>query len=135
MSNGAGFPVFFGLIGAVALGRFLVDRLDRQRIRDHLAERGCAALEIHWAPFGPGWFGEKGERIYEVVYQTRAGERVVANCKTSLFSGVYWHRQDGPAPPAGAASENEPLVCLACGQPMGGKSRCSACGWSYEGEP
>lgn len=135
MSTNSGFPVFLGFVGLAVLGRFLVDRLDRQRIRENLAERGCAVLEIHWNPFGPGWFGEKGERIYEVIYETRAGERVVANCKTSLFSGVYWHNSSASAPAAGNDTVTEPLNCLACGQPMGGKSKCSACGWSYNGEP
>ena len=83
----------------------------------------------------PRWFGEKGERIYEVIYETRAGERVVANCKTSLFSGVYWHNPSASEPAAGNDTAPEPLNCLACGKPMGGKSKCSACGWSYYGEP
>ena len=135
MNNGSGLSVFLGFIGLAVLGRFLVDQLDRQRIRENLAERGCAVLEIHWNPFGPGWFGEKGERIYEVIYETRAGERVVANYKTSLFSGVYWHGAAGQASIAGGEPAPEPMNCLACGKPMGGKSICPACGWSYKGEP
>ena len=133
MSSHAGLPVFLGFIGLAVVVRVLIDRLDRQRIRDHLAERGCRTVEIHWDPFGPGWFGEKGERIYEVCYETPTGEPVIANCKTSLFSGVYWHNQAGPPPLAGGDSASEPMSCLACGQPMGGKSVCPECGWTYKG--
>ena len=59
MSTNSGLPVFLGFIGLAVLGRFLVDRLDRARIRENLAERGCAVLEIHWNPFGPGGSGKR----------------------------------------------------------------------------
>ena len=39
---------------------------------------------------GRGWFGEKNDRIYEVVYYDSNGEQHLATCKTSLLSGVYW---------------------------------------------
>jgi hypothetical protein len=54
-----------------------------------------------WAPFGKGWFGEKNDRIYEVVYYDARGDQHWATCKTSLLSGVYWaddritHRRAG----------------------------------------
>ena len=132
MNNAPVFPVFLGLIGLTVLARWIADRLDRERIRNNLAERGCKVLEIHWAPFGPGWFGEKSDRIYEVWYENQAGVRVAANCKTSLFSGVYWHNQSAPAPDAANPPATEPLICLACGKSMGGRTTCPACGWSYK---
>lgn len=134
MNSNAGLPVFLGFIGVAVLARLIADRLDRQRIRDSLGARGCRTLEIHWDPFGPGWFGEKSDRLYEVVYAPPSGGRVVAHCKTSLFSGVYWHDSAGPASASQAAAERDPLVCLACGKSMGGKSKCPECGWTYKGE-
>lgn len=79
--------LFVGLIIAV---RFGADRLDRQRITEHIEERGGQVHEISWAPFGKGWFGEKNDRIYEVRYEDRAGNTHFAFCKTGLFSGVYF---------------------------------------------
>ena len=45
---------------------------------------------ITWQPFGRGWFGEKGDRIYEVEYTDRDGASHSASCKTSMFSSVYF---------------------------------------------
>jgi hypothetical protein len=66
--------------------------LDKDRIAAYLAERGSRIVSINWAPFGKGWFGEKNDRIYEVVYYDRDGHQHWATCKTSLFSGVYWQK-------------------------------------------
>lgn len=134
MNSNAGLPVFLGFLGVAVLARLIADRLDRQRIRDNLGARGCRTLGIHWDPFGPGWFGEKSDRIYEVVYETPTGGRVVAHCKTSLFSGVYWHDQAGSVPASVEAAARNPLVCLACGKSMGGKITCPECGWTYQDE-
>jgi hypothetical protein len=64
--------------------------LDRQRIDDYIRERGGRVMSITWAPFGKGWFGEKNNRIYEVVYYDAEGSQHFATCKTSLWTGVYW---------------------------------------------
>jgi hypothetical protein len=64
--------------------------MDKDRIMAYLQERGGRIVSINWAPFGRGWFGEKNDRIYEVVYYDREGNQHWATCKTSLFSGVYW---------------------------------------------
>jgi hypothetical protein len=64
--------------------------LDKDRVRAYIEERGGRVVSINWSPFGKGWFGEKNDRIYEVVYYDVAGCQHLATCKTSLFSGVYW---------------------------------------------
>ncbi len=68
----------------------LAMRLDRDRIADHIHQRGGRVVSITWAPFGKGWFGEKNARIYEVVYYDADGEQHFATCKTSMWAGVYW---------------------------------------------
>ena len=64
--------------------------MDRGRIEEYVTGRGGRVVSITWAPFGRGWFGEKNERIYEVVYYDAEGRQHFASAKTSLWSGVYW---------------------------------------------
>jgi hypothetical protein len=64
--------------------------MDKGRITAYVQERGGRIVSISWAPFGKGWFGDKNDRIYEVVYYDREGNQHWATCKTSLFAGVYW---------------------------------------------
>jgi hypothetical protein len=64
--------------------------LDKNRIRDYVEGRGGRIVSISWAPFGRGWFGEKEERIFEVVYYDSDGNQHFATAKTSLFTGVFW---------------------------------------------
>ena len=45
---------------------------------------------VYWAPFGPGWFGEKSDRIYAVRYLDAEGNEHEAHAKTSLWTGVYF---------------------------------------------
>ncbi len=63
--------------------------MDRNRIADYIQGSGGRIIEITWSPFGPGWFGEKSDRIYCVRYVDRDGDEHEAHCKTSLFTGVY----------------------------------------------
>ena len=132
MNHDAGIPVFIGVLGVALVGRLIADRLDRRRIRENLSERGCSTIEIHWSPFGPGWFGENGDRIYEVIYLNKSGRRIVANCKTCMLSGVYWRDHAESKEHSECKAEPEPVECLACGKPMGGSSECPECGWSYK---
>ena len=127
-----GITIFIGFIGIAAVGRLIADSMDRQRIRDNLAERGCKTIEIHWNPFGPGWLGEKGDRIYEVIYKNKSGKQIVANCKTSMLSGVYWRDQANFIQNSENDADKEPVECLGCGKPMGNHSKCPECGWSYK---
>lgn len=64
--------------------------MDKDRITAYIRERGGRIVSISWAPFGKGWFGEKNDRIYEVVYYDKAGNQHFASCKTGFWSGVYW---------------------------------------------
>jgi hypothetical protein len=85
-----GFVAFAAVI-VLAIAFWLFARsMDRDRITNYVQERGGRIVSISWAPFGKGWFGEKEERIYEVVYYDKAGNQHFATCKTSMWTGVYW---------------------------------------------
>ncbi|MBL8749243.1 MAG: hypothetical protein JNK78_08785 [Planctomycetes bacterium] len=62
--------------------------MDGDRITDYIRGRGGKLLEKTWSPFGRGWFGERSDRIYEIEYEDRDGQRRAATAKTSLFTGV-----------------------------------------------
>lgn len=88
-------PILYIIIIPAAIVVVLVIRLaagamDHERIRQYLADRGARVLEIRWDPFGPGWFGEKNDRIYHVRYVDREGNEHDSHCKTSLWTGVYF---------------------------------------------
>jgi hypothetical protein len=70
--------------------RLAAGGLDHDRVRQYVEARGGRVLESNWAPFGPGWFGEKSDRIYEVRYLDRDGNEHRAHCKTSMWTGVYF---------------------------------------------
>jgi hypothetical protein len=89
MDNGNIGFIFIIVLFAIGF-RLLADRWDRERIRQYVAERGGSVNDITWQPFGRGWFGEKGDRIYEVEYTDRDGASHSASCKTSMFSSVYF---------------------------------------------
>src|SRR4051812_40073078 len=80
------------LIGVVitVLMWVLASSSDRNRIAKYIHERGGRIVSIAYAPFGRGWFGEKNDRIYEVVYYDSEGNQHFASCKTSMWSEVYW---------------------------------------------
>ena len=119
-------------IGLVSL-RVLVDKLDRSRIRAHVRLSGGEVLDISWCPFGRGWFGEKGDRIYEVSYRTKAGKTVTATCKTSMFSGVYWAIDTAPDSFPSDDSTSSATECLSCGATIPeSEACCPKCGWSYK---
>jgi hypothetical protein len=64
--------------------------LDSDRVKAYIESRGGRLLEKRWAPFGPGRFGEKSDRIYQVRYLDRDGNEHLAHCKTSMWTGVYF---------------------------------------------
>ena len=68
---------------------FLSAGFDRSRIQDYFRRRGEHLLDMHWDPFGPGWFGEKDARIYRVRYRDSEGRTHAGHVKTSMWSGVY----------------------------------------------
>jgi hypothetical protein len=81
-------------LGAAIAIRVVFHFVDKARIKDAIQSKGGRLISIHWNPFGRGWFFEKNERHYSVVYTDRSGAKVFATCKTSLFTGVYW--AEGP---------------------------------------
>jgi hypothetical protein len=81
----------FGIFIVVAIvARIIAGRADDGRVRDYIAERGGRLVSCEWTPFGTGWFGEKSDRIYEVVYIDKDGNEHHAECKTSMTTGVYF---------------------------------------------
>ena len=75
---------------AIAVGiRLFAGVLNHERIKEYIANKGGTVTGIQWSPFGPGWFGEKSDAIYEINYRDRDGHTHAAYCKTSMFSGVY----------------------------------------------
>lgn len=89
--EGLGFALVIILVIVAGLGFWwLRMSMDQSRITDYIQQRGGRIVSISWAPFGHGWFGEKEERIYEVVYYDREGNQHFATAKTSLMTGVYW---------------------------------------------
>lgn len=84
-------PIYV-LVGAVVLAiviRLMAGTIDGERVERYLRARGCKLVDRSWEPFGPGWFGEKDSRIYQVIYEDPQGNVHRAHVKTSLFSGVY----------------------------------------------
>ena len=126
------------VLGCAIVLRAISGQMDRERIREYLREEGGEALHIAWTPFGPGWFGSRSERIYEVTYRTPGGAVQKATCKTSLLSGVYW-TQEGMPPLHAEVEERvsrEPFSCFQCGATIPADSnRCSRCGWTYRDSP
>lgn len=87
------FTMVVSFLGVVALAigiRVFAGSLDHQRIAAYVESSGGRVESISWAPFGPGWFGEKSDRIYQIRYVDRLGQRHDAHCKTSLTTGVYF---------------------------------------------
>jgi hypothetical protein len=80
-------PLF--IIIAIVI-RLAAGGLDQNRVRQYVESRGGRVIEASWSPFGPGWFGEKSDRIYAVRYLDRDGNEHQAYCKTSLWTGVYF---------------------------------------------
>ena len=83
------FYVALALLAALIV-HALIRAADRERILKAVRARGHRDVEIHWAPFSPGWFGSGQDRQYRVVFRDPDGERHERLCRTSAFSGVYW---------------------------------------------
>lgn len=81
--------IFIGFIALAIVARLIAGSFDASRVESYIRERGWKLIDRSWAPFGPGWFGEKNDRIYEIVYEDEDGNTHMAHVKTSLLSGVY----------------------------------------------
>lgn len=84
-------PVFV-IIGVFVLAiaiRLMAGSFDGDRVARYVEAQGWELVDRSWDPFGPGWFGEKDSRIYQIVYRDCQGNLHRAHVKTSMMSGVY----------------------------------------------
>ena len=100
------FVVFAVVVSLVI--RLMAGGLDGDRVEQYVRDQGWELVDRSWDPFGPGWFGEKDSRIYQIVYRGQRGDLHRAHVKTSMLSGVYLTRDQiveraAPAPSAPAA--------------------------------
>ena len=102
-------PAIFvgGFIIALALLRVALAAGDFARIRSYVASQGGRLVSARWTPFGPGWFGDRKDRIYKVRYSDRNGSERTAYCKTSMMSGVYFTQDRVTSPPQNAGGSSE----------------------------
>lgn len=87
------FGVPAAIFAVIVLGvmfRMFAGWMDRDRIESYVRAHGGRIVSMDWAPFGPGWFGEKSDRIYHVRYRDRDERVHEAHCKTSFTTGVYF---------------------------------------------
>jgi hypothetical protein len=97
--------------------RLMAGSFDGERVERYLKDQGYELIDRSWDPFGPGWFGEKDSRIYQVVYRDRQGCVHRAHVKTSMMSGVYLTNDrvvaepgaESPGPAESLESEKERL--------------------------
>ncbi len=82
-----GILVAFGIVAIVF--RLIAGSFDGERVERYIREIGGELIDRSWDPFGPGWFGDKASRIYQIVYRDRDGRTHRAHVKTSMLSGVY----------------------------------------------
>ena len=109
--------VIGGFILLAIIFRLIAGGLDGGRVEQYVRERGWELVDRSWDPFGPGWFGEKDSRIYQIVYRDREGNLHQAHVKTSMLSGLYLTNDQliqikSPSPPPprpGLAEENRRL--------------------------
>lgn len=85
----AGFLIFFFFAVFVVTIRVFAGALDGERVEEYVRQNGWTLVDKSWDPFGPGWFGEKDSRIYQIVYRDQQGNLHKAHVKTSMFTGVY----------------------------------------------
>jgi len=116
METYAGFVVFAIVVSLVI--RLMAGGLDGDRVERYVRDQGWELVDKSWDPFGPGWFGEKDSRIYQIVYRDQRGDLHRAHVKTSMLSGVYLTRDEiveqtkdlaSPSRDQGLADENARL--------------------------
>lgn len=69
--------------------RLIAGSFDGERVERYVREQGWELVDRSWDPFGPGWFGEKDSRIYQIIYRDQQCNVHRAHVKTSMLSGVY----------------------------------------------
>ena len=128
------FLYVFGAILGIAfiITSYRLDgMLNRRRIRNYIEEQGGKVMDITWAPFGTGWYGNKSHRIYRVVYRDAAGIEHQAYCKTAMHRGVYLTGDTVTRYRVITSSDGR---CPTCGYNLTGNTtgRCPECGTSFE---
>ena len=78
-----------GMIGLAIVFRLIAGSFDGDRVERYVQEQGWELVDRSWDPFGPGWYGEKDSRIYQIKYRDRQGNLHKSHVKTSMLSGVY----------------------------------------------
>jgi hypothetical protein len=87
----AGFFLLIPVVIVIAIViRLAAGGMDHDRIKQYAEERGGKVIDSNWSPFGPGWFGEKSDRIYGVRYLDKDGNEHEAHSRTSMWTGVYF---------------------------------------------
>lgn len=81
--------VFIGFVALAIVVRLFAGSFDGERVERYVRDNGWELVDRSWDPFGPGWFGEKDSRIYQIMYRDRAGNLHRAHVKTSMLGGVY----------------------------------------------
>ena len=81
--------IIIPMIILVLVIRLLAGACDGGRVEAYVRDRGWELVEKRWDPFGPGWFGEKNARIYQIMYRDQNHTLHRAHVKTSMLSGVY----------------------------------------------
>jgi hypothetical protein len=93
------------VFAAIAI-RLAVGNGDRNRIEDYIRQMGGRIESIEWTP---NFFGPKGTRQYDVVYDDSTGQRRCARCRTSTFGSVWW-TDDRPINPGPDRAMGFPVV-------------------------
>ena len=75
--------IVIAIIALAIIFRLVAGSFDGERVENYVRDMGCELIDKSWDPFGPGWFGEKDSRIYEIVYRDREGRVHRAHVKTS----------------------------------------------------
>ena len=119
--------MFLIAILAAAAFRVAMHFVDKNRIKNEVESKGGRVVSISWNPFARGWFFEKNERHYTVIYADRSGATVTTTCKTSLFTGVYW--AEGPRLEPAPTPIIPRYHCAKCGYAINAEWRaCPNCG-------
>jgi len=87
----------FGFLGVawIAFVFFIMDKSNRNRIRDFIFSKGGGVIKITWAPLGDWLFKEwhfkyKGTVCYHVVYVDCLGAQHDAYCRLAFWTDIYF---------------------------------------------
>jgi len=86
--------IIFLFVVVIVIIRVALYFVDKDRILSAALQKGWSDVVVSWNPFAPGWFFEKGERQYLVTYRDENGTQRRRNCKTGVFTGVFWRDEN-----------------------------------------